>query len=81
MTVTGQDWDRLEDSLTWPRIVALYDYWRQSPPSHVLLAGYVGYKPPEKPKTLEELRNAKGKAGEMSIAELEGVFGGKFSIV
>jgi hypothetical protein len=24
----------------------LFDYWRQSPPIHELMAAYVGYKPP-----------------------------------
>jgi hypothetical protein len=70
MTVTGRPWDELENSLTWQRIEALYEYWRKHPPAHVLVAGYLGYKPPEKPKSIEELRHTKGE-GQLSIAELE----------
>lgn len=27
----------------------LFDYWRDYPPMHWLMAAYVGYKPPSKP--------------------------------
>jgi hypothetical protein len=33
--------------MTLPRLYALNRYWEQSPPMHLLLAGYVGYKPPK----------------------------------
>jgi hypothetical protein len=46
MTVTGRPWDELEDTLTFPRLQALLDQWRELPPMGDLLAGYVGFKPP-----------------------------------
>jgi hypothetical protein len=29
-------------------VTDLFEYWRESPPMHILMAGYVGYKPPMK---------------------------------
>lgn len=37
MTVTGRPWDELEESLTWPRLRALTDYWNDQPPVHEML--------------------------------------------
>jgi hypothetical protein len=31
--------------LTYPRLVALNKYWQQHPPTHLLAAAYLGYKP------------------------------------
>jgi hypothetical protein len=44
---TGWTWDHIEAELDIPRLSALSSYWRVHPPMHVLLAGYVGFKPPE----------------------------------
>lgn len=43
--------------MTIPRLDALMSYWKQQPPTHALMAGYVGYKPPSEFKiaTEEEL--------------------------
>jgi hypothetical protein len=46
MTVTGRPWDELEDTLTIPRLKALFAEWRQHPPVGDLVAAYIGYKPP-----------------------------------
>lgn len=32
--------------LTLPRLDALDNYWRRHPPVHLLVAAYLGYKPP-----------------------------------
>ena len=48
MTVTGRPWDELEDTLTFPRLKALNDHWRQKPPVGDLVAAYLNYKPPAK---------------------------------
>jgi hypothetical protein len=46
MMVTGRPWDELEDTLTAPRLEALFAEWRQHPPVGDLVAAYIGYKPP-----------------------------------
>ncbi|HEY5046933.1 MAG TPA: hypothetical protein VII49_02805 [Rhizomicrobium sp.] len=43
--------DYWEDALTWPRVEAMNEEWRQHPPVAVLVAGYLGYRP--KPRRLE----------------------------
>ena len=49
-TVTGWTWDYIEDSLTLPRYYALADYWQEHPPTHLLVAAFMGYEAtPKKP--------------------------------
>lgn len=56
MTITGRPWDELEDTLTWPRIDALYRYWGDHPPTHELAAAYLGVKPKGQAKNgIEEI--------------------------
>ena len=31
-----------------PEVERLFEYWRQSPPTHEMVAAYLGYKPPIK---------------------------------
>ena len=38
-------WDEVEEQLTLPRLTALTKYWSEHPPVHLLLAGFVGFKP------------------------------------
>lgn len=45
---TGWTWDYVEESLDFPRLSALSQYWQQHPPTHVLLAARYEYKPPSK---------------------------------
>ena len=51
-----------------PRLEAMKEYWQDNPPIHQLVAGYMGYKPEEKPQqgSMEDL-----------IAALGGVKNGK----
>ena len=47
----GVEWtDALENTLTWPRLMARFDYWRKYPPVAVALrmalAGFGVWKPP-----------------------------------
>jgi len=44
--VAGGDWDRVEETMTLPRIEALHRHWLRSPRVEVLVAAYLGYKPP-----------------------------------
>lgn len=46
----------------------LYRYWRDSPPTHELVAGYLGVKPQA------ELTNWRPPAGMMSFAEMQAQF-------
>jgi hypothetical protein len=39
--------------MTLPQAFELFDYWRQSPPTHELMAAHVGYEPP---KTVDETK-------------------------
>lgn len=41
---------RVIDDLTWPEVEEHFEYWQEHPPVHMLVAGYLGYKKPEKPR-------------------------------
>ncbi|MCL2658775.1 MAG: hypothetical protein FWD62_15470 [Betaproteobacteria bacterium] len=43
ITVTGWRWSDL-DAMTLPQVQALLNYWRESPPIHVLLKHFMGVK-------------------------------------
>lgn len=45
----GWTWDYVEENLDVPRLAALTDYWREHPPTHVLLAWRYEFKPQAKP--------------------------------
>jgi hypothetical protein len=49
--LSGEPWtDALEAELTWRRIVARFEFWRDDPPLAIMLqylAAFVGWKPPE----------------------------------
>lgn len=65
MACTGWTWQQARN-LTFPQYKALCAQWRKTPPAHVLLAGYVGYKaPPEvTPESQgEQLNELAGMAG------------------
>jgi hypothetical protein len=36
--------------MTLPRLAAMNVFWNEHPPAHILIAAYVGYKPPTPPK-------------------------------
>lgn len=79
MTVTARPWDELLDTLTWPRIEKLYDYWRRHPPMHVLAAAYIGYKPPQ---SAAEKQRENEAAGFLPLGKLKEMMKtGKFGTV
>jgi hypothetical protein len=41
----GYTWEQVDD-FDLPRVYAVYRGWRRHPPTHWLMASYVGYKPP-----------------------------------
>jgi hypothetical protein len=45
ISCTGWTWEYVEEELDIPRLVGLNRYWAECPPTHLLLAGFVGYKP------------------------------------
>jgi len=47
--------------MTFPQVLELFDYWRQSPPTHELMAAHVGYEPP---KSTEEKFAAGAQTGD-----------------
>lgn len=42
----GQTWEHVEDTITMARLTAYRAYFLRQPPTHVLAAGWMGYKPP-----------------------------------
>lgn len=50
---TGWTWDEVETQMTLPRLKALGRAWRRHPPSHLLLAAWLGYKAPAGPRGRE----------------------------
>jgi hypothetical protein len=51
--------------MTLPQAFELFDYWRQSPPTHELMAAHVGYEPP---KTTEQQIAAGAQSGDAALA-------------
>lgn len=43
-----------------PRLAAFEGYWSDHPPVHHLVAAYLGYKPPEAPKGIDDFMKAMG---------------------
>lgn len=46
--------------MTLPRLAAMLDYWRESPPTHILAAAYMDYKPQavqeiQKPQSVDDV--------------------------
>ena len=52
---TGWTWEYVEESLDLPRLSALTAYWNECPPMHVLVAGFLGYKPRKQQSQQEQL--------------------------
>lgn len=42
----GWDWDAIDQGMTMSRLRSLRDYQSKHPPTHLLVAAYLGYKPP-----------------------------------
>ena len=47
---TGMAWDQVEDQITIPRMKALYRYWEDHPPVHLIAAAMAGIEPRNKQK-------------------------------
>ncbi len=48
MLISGTGWTFQElDASPWPDVLDLLEYWRTSPPVHVLVRAYLGYEVPE----------------------------------
>lgn len=45
---TGWTYDQVGEQFDLPRLRAMNEYWAGSPPVHVAVARYLGYKPKEK---------------------------------
>lgn len=68
MAYTGMTWDQVLDDLDLIRLKAINTYWADHPPTHILVANYLGIKPKtnNEPKTpvnddnVHELVNAIG---------------------
>lgn len=45
----GWTWDDTLETLTMTRLRALNRHWERHPPAHKMVAGFCGYKAPQKP--------------------------------
>lgn len=48
MACTGMTWDQVLDDLDLVRLQAINQYWAEHPPTHILVAAYLGVKPSPK---------------------------------
>ena len=55
MTCTGQGWSQIDTEWDIPRLEAWNRYSRSHPPTHLMIAAYLGVKPEAKPSTAESL--------------------------
>lgn len=68
----SQSWDSIDRSLTVRRIKAYLKYWRQHPPTHLLVASYMQYNPPQEAAESAQPGGGMDKAIE-KLAQLFGV--------
>ena len=67
---SGEPWnDELEDTLTFSRIFARFAYWKEFPPTHVLVRSIAAYLGAYKPE-----RRADPRAHEDAIAQVKAAF-------
>jgi hypothetical protein len=60
----GWTWEYIDSEMTLPRLYSLNKYWERHPPTHILLAAFMGVKPKEKKElSLDELIAEFGAAG------------------
>lgn len=52
--------------MTWPDYCDLCAYWKKTPPTHILVAGFIGYKPKGEP--------VKDANQDLAIEELMSMF-------
>jgi hypothetical protein len=58
MSGVCRSWSEARHEMDIPTLVALNRYWEHSPPVHVLVARYLGIKPPEAPQPVENQAEA-----------------------
>ena len=58
--LTGWTWDYVEETLTIPRLKALYGEWRVNPPLPIIVAAFLGVKPKEEGSTEELVERVMG---------------------
>ena len=46
VSYSGWTWDYVRDCLDLPTLHALHGVWRKHPPAHLLIASFLGHKPP-----------------------------------
>jgi hypothetical protein len=44
ITVTGWTWEYINEYMTLPRLYAMDSYWESRPPTHMMVAAYLGIK-------------------------------------
>jgi hypothetical protein len=47
---TGWTFDQVGEQFDLPRLKAMQSYWEGNPPTHIMIARYLGIKPKEAPK-------------------------------
>jgi hypothetical protein len=62
-------WDQVLDELDLPRLQAINTYWAAHPPTHILIATYLGIKPKTDNKT-------KAPVNDDNVHELVNALGG-----
>ncbi|STZ77344.1 hypothetical protein [Bergeriella denitrificans] len=71
---TGWTWDYVAEHIDLPRLKHLGNYWKQHPPVHLLVAGYMGYKggnTADEPIGEDEAVALLGGGHELSESEFE----------
>lgn len=58
MAVTGMSWDAVLDEFDLIRLKAVNDYWDAHPPTHILIAAYLGIKPKNKTTSEDNLQSS-----------------------
>lgn len=57
----GWTWDAAESQLDLHRLQALTTHWRSHPPTHLLVAAYLGYAPPSAAIRVDNATEATGE--------------------
>jgi hypothetical protein len=68
-TTTGYTFGDI-DALTWGDVFLLFEYWSERPPTHLLVAAYLGVKPKAK------RGKHKPPPNQPSLADMASQFGG-----
>lgn len=61
----------IDEFMTFPRLAELEKHWQRHPPAHLLVAAFMGYKPPEEQRygtwddLLSDFQAAGGRVGRV----------------